>query len=590
MSAASCCAVSAVAGMAIPSSWASSTTRPKSWWSSRAGMPASKVRSTIRSPSSSSILLAANPPISASRTFAGSTPFTAAKSIASATPWTLTTCATWLQSLVTCPAPCPPIWRTCLPSRASSGFTRAKTSGRPPTMIARVAACAPAGPPETGASRCSRSRALSFAAISRVATGDTVAMSTTTVPGRAPSTMPSAPSATPSLSAVAVTIVKTTSALAATSAGDAQRFAPASTWGFVASLRRAHTASECPARRRCIAMGAPMAPSPIQPARSAMTLLVLELGLALLDERAHALLLVLGREERVEEPALEEDPFRERHLVGAVHRLLRHHHRWRRVLADRGRGGERLVEERRRGHYPRHEPHPLGFLRIHHAAGEDHVHRLRLSDRARQPLRPARAGHDADLDLGLPELRRVGGDDDVARERDLAPAAERVAGDRRDHRLAHLLHALPVAGDVVGLVHVHVRPARHRPDVRARGKGLLAAGQNDRADAIVRVELEERVAELVHERVVQRVQLLRPVQRDQSDPAARLGEDVLVGHGAGAKEGEAGIIRPGPASPARASTRRPPFPRRTRRCTRRATGSGRRPVRGAEQGCSGRGS
>ena len=38
------------------------------------------------------------------------------------------------------------------------------------------------------------------------------------------------------------------------------------------------------------------------------------------------------------------------------------------------------------------------------------------------------------------------------------------------------------------------------------------------------------VAELVHQRVVQRVELLRPVQRDQADAAAGFGEDVLVCH------------------------------------------------------------
>src|SRR3546814_13362953 len=49
---------------------------------------------------------------------------------------------------------------------------------------------------------------------------------------------------------------------------------------------------------------------------------VLEGRLALLDEGRHAFLLVLGREGRMEQPALEAKALGERGLVGAVHRLL----------------------------------------------------------------------------------------------------------------------------------------------------------------------------------------------------------------------------------------------------------------------------
>ena len=69
-------------------------------------------------------------------------------------------------------------------------------------------------------------------------------------------------------------------------------------------------------------------------------------------------------------------------------------------------------------------------------AGQHQVHRLGLADRARQALRAAGAGDDAELDLGLAELGAVGGDDEVAHHRQLAAAAEREAGDRGDHRLA----------------------------------------------------------------------------------------------------------------------------------------------------------
>src|SRR5437868_10361947 len=52
---------------------------------------------------------------------------------------------------------------------------------------------------------------------------------------------------------------------------------------------------------------------------------MLEGGFALGDEGGHALLLVLGGEGRVEQPALEAHPFGQRRLEGAVDRLLDHH-------------------------------------------------------------------------------------------------------------------------------------------------------------------------------------------------------------------------------------------------------------------------
>ena len=52
-------------------------------------------------------------------------------------------------------------------------------------------------------------------------------------------------------------------------------------------------------------------------------------------------------------------------------------------------------------------------------------------DEAGQALRPAAAGDDAEQDLGLPEDGPRPGDAVVARQRQLAPAAERVAGRRR---------------------------------------------------------------------------------------------------------------------------------------------------------------
>src|SRR3546814_14884224 len=55
---------------------------------------------------------------------------------------------------------------------------------------------------------------------------------------------------------------------------------------------------------------------------------------------------------------------------------------------------------------------------------------------AGQPLRPAHPRGDAELDLGLAELRGIGGQDEIGHHRKLAAAAQRKARDCRDPRLA----------------------------------------------------------------------------------------------------------------------------------------------------------
>src|SRR5947208_127538 len=173
---------------------------------------------------------------------------------------------------------------------------------------------------------------------------------------------------------------------------------------------------------------------------------ILEDGLSLLEKRGHAFLLVLERELRVEHAALEQHALGERRLVGAVDRFLDHHHDRQRVAGDFLGHRHRLLHQLVERHDARDQAGALRLLRVHHARGQAQVHRLRLAGEARQPLRAAEARHDAEVDLGLAEPGVVRGDDDVALHGQLVAAAERVAGDRRDHRLAQLPPVLPGGG------------------------------------------------------------------------------------------------------------------------------------------------
>ena len=73
------------------------------------------------------------------------------------------------------------------------------------------------------------------------------------------------------------------------------------------------------------------------------------------------------------------------------------------------------------------------------AAAHDHVLRAAEADEAREPLRAAGAGDHPEPDLGEAELGVLGGDAEVAGERELEPDAEAVARMPRDHRLREAL-------------------------------------------------------------------------------------------------------------------------------------------------------
>ena len=134
-------------------------------------------------------------------------------------------------------------------------------------------------------------------------------------------------------------------------------------------------------------------------------------------------------------PPFEAHALGERRFERAIHRFLRREHRRQRHRRDGFGKLHRLVHEVRQRHNPGNQAAALGLLRVHHAAGQDHVHGLGLADRAGEALRAADAGDDAELDFRLAEFGVVGSDDEIALHGQLATAAEREARDRGDHGL-----------------------------------------------------------------------------------------------------------------------------------------------------------
>ena len=129
------------------------------------------------------------------------------------------------------------------------------------------------------------------------------------------------------------------------------------------------------------------------------------------------------------------------------------------------------------------QPDAQRLLGAHLTAGEAHLLGPAGPDRARQTLRAAATRDDPEQDLRLAEHRLVRDDPVVAGQRQLAPAAERVAADRGDDeprdRGDGVERGVEPGGDRRRLV----RPAE-LGDVGAGGEDPLAAGDDDarRAD------------------------------------------------------------------------------------------------------------
>ena len=203
-------------------------------------------------------------------------------------------------------------------------------------------------------------------------------------------------------------------------------------------------------------------------------------------------------------------------------RLLGRHDRQRRHRRDPGRQRERRVDRRLGGHDAGDEPERVGLAGVDRAPGQDQLHRLGLADGPGQALRAAGARDDADLDLGLAELGVVAGHDHVAGHRQLAAATERVAADGRDERLADPPDAIPDVERAAGREALR-RLVDELLDVGAGREGALARpGDDDAPAGRVGVEALEGRGEPLQERVVERVELGRPVERDERHVTSRL--------------------------------------------------------------------
>ena len=150
-------------------------------------------------------------------------------------------------------------------------------------------------------------------------------------------------------------------------------------------------------------------------------------------------------------------------------------------------------------------------------------------------MRAADAGGDAEVDLGLAELRLLGGDNEVAQHGQFAAAAQGKAVDRGDDRLPEPGDAVVAEGEEIARVHLGIGLVRHLLDVGAGGEGLVArAGQDQAADAVIVLDRIEEVRQVPEQGRVEGIQRLGPVQGHQGitvGVAFNQEGGIGVGHG-----------------------------------------------------------
>ncbi len=136
----------------------------------------------------------------------------------------------------------------------------------------------------------------------------------------------------------------------------------------------------------------------------------------LLQKGGHAFLLVLGSEYRVKNPSLEAYPLAQAAFFGHDNALPRHHDRRLGIACDRLRSRIGLVRKPIRRNDARHQTGALGFLGIHHPAGQDQVHRPRPTETL-LTIDLTKTGDAARLDLKHSGWEQLGPEDSYVRDR-----------------------------------------------------------------------------------------------------------------------------------------------------------------------------
>ncbi len=184
--------------------------------------------------------------------------------MASLRPCTRPAIQIWFTILASWPAPLAPSNVKARENAWATGCAASKAAWSPPHITVSRPFCAPAWPPDTGASTKLSPRFLAAVYNSRATLAEAVVWSTNTAPGAMPAKAPSAPKVTLRRSSSLPTQQKTSSACCAARRGVRAWFrvlfeplAPVNSSHHAIDLAtvRLYTVTWWPARARCPAMG-----------------------------------------------------------------------------------------------------------------------------------------------------------------------------------------------------------------------------------------------------------------------------------------------------------------------------------------------
>src|ERR671911_278527 len=252
-----------------------------------------------------------------------------------------------------------------------------------------------------------------------------------------------------------------------------------------------------------------------------------ELRLAFVDERVDSLSCVAARPQARERRLLHRQPFLKlriaRHLDQAKHLGRR----------ERCDLRHRLGLRQRRLHQPlglddlRDEAEAERVVRAQPPGRQQHVRSNEPSGGTRQSLRSAAAGRETQQAFGESEPGVRARDQHVAAQCDLEPTAERVAVHRAHHRLGEPVdpREQPPAVSLVPAERLLVLFGV-LADVGAGHERLLAgSGQDHDPHVDIALGLVETPFELVQHGRAERVQLVRPAERQNDGWTASLGQN-----------------------------------------------------------------
>src|SRR5947207_4636875 len=244
---------------------------------------------------------------------------------------------------------------------------------------------------------------------------------------------------------------------------------------------------------------------------------ILENRFALFDKGGHALDRVFRLESEGREIGLDLEPLGQGQVERAADRIARQAQDRQAETGHLPRKGDAGLDEIAVDE-PVDETDAVRFIGVDRAAGQDQLGGARFADEPGQPLRPAIAGDEAELDLGEAEL--CGGQSQAkgAGERQLEPAAKGIAVDQRDRRHRQLVefrqHRLAEQG--AGALFDEA-PPHQLLDVGAGREGAVAgAGHGQGARGAVGDRIQDAV-EVWQLPEAQGVSRLGPVQGDQRD-------------------------------------------------------------------------